>query len=62
MDSPKELREWAERYRHLASWATDPQAVKASCELATRYEALAAKLDGAGPALDQNSLPPRDIG
>ena len=43
--SPAELRGKAERYRRLASTVTDAQALKALCELAARYEALAAELE-----------------
>jgi hypothetical protein len=60
--SPAELRGKAERYRRLASTVTDAQALKALCELAARYEALAAELEKTGSTAGQNSLPPRDIG
>jgi hypothetical protein len=43
--SPAELRGKAERYRRLASTVTDAQALKALCELAAHYEALAAELE-----------------
>jgi hypothetical protein len=45
MESPRELRERAEHYRHLAGRVTDRQALKALHDLAIRYEALAAELE-----------------
>ena len=54
MDSPRELREKAERYKHLAKTVTDPQALEALHELTARYEAMAAELD-------EDPLPPFGI-
>jgi hypothetical protein len=57
MDSPQELREKAERYRHIISTISDPQALAALRELAARYEAMAAKLETATqpPCSDETS-------
>jgi hypothetical protein len=46
MDHPDDLRATAERYRRLAKFITDMQALEALAELADEYEALADRLEG----------------
>lgn len=49
MESPRELREKAARYRHLSRFVTDARALEALLDLAERFEALAAELERSGP-------------
>jgi len=48
MDSPRELRERAARYRHLSRFVNDARTLEALLDLAEKYEALAAELERAG--------------
>lgn len=52
MASRQELMEKAARYRQMAAWLADRQAVQALQELATRYDRIAVSLE------ECQSLPP----